>query len=104
MLVPAALREPWTEVGDSTCFSSYYIKFCPNPEDRTYRKFALFVKEPLPEEAGKMKLDLCLARGRMVMTQLIPSGVAKFDKEEVNFFFSVQNIQHSSAYVPKLWS
>ncbi|KAI3443972.1 hypothetical protein Pfo_000637 [Paulownia fortunei] len=83
MLVPAALRTPWTEVGNYTCFSSYYIKFNPNPADRIYRRFGLFVKEPLPEEAGKMKLDLSLARGRMVMTQLIPSGVAKFDKDEI---------------------
>ncbi|KAL3824589.1 hypothetical protein ACJIZ3_020618 [Penstemon smallii] len=83
MLVPAALREPWTEVGNYTCFRSYYIEFCPNPADRIYRKFGLFVKGPLPEEAGKMKLDICLARGRMVMTQLIPSGAARFDKDEI---------------------
>ncbi|KAL6543544.1 endoribonuclease Dicer [Orobanche hederae] len=83
MLVPAALRKPWTKVGNSTIFCSYYIKLCPKPADRTYRRFGLFVKEPLPEEAGKMKVDLCLARGRMVMTQLIPSGVARFDEDEV---------------------
>ncbi|KAK4391355.1 Dicer-like protein 4 [Sesamum angolense] len=82
MLVPAALRKPWREVGNSTYFCSYYIKFCPNPADRTYRRFGLFMKEPLPEEAGKMKVDLCLARGRMVMTQLIPSGTTRFDKDE----------------------
>ncbi|KAI3446800.1 hypothetical protein Pfo_003465 [Paulownia fortunei] len=72
MLVPAALRKPWTEVGNST-------------SDRMYRRFGLFMKEPLPEEAGKMKVDLCLARGRMVMTQLIPSGVTRFDKDEQIF-------------------
>ncbi|KAL0315312.1 UNVERIFIED_CONTAM: Dicer-like protein 4 [Sesamum radiatum] len=52
-------------------------------DDRTYRRFGLFMKEPLPEEAGKMKVDLCLARGRMVMTQLIPSGTTRFDKDEI---------------------
>ncbi|XP_020549658.1 dicer-like protein 4 isoform X2 [Sesamum indicum] len=83
MLVPAALRKPWREVENSTYFYSYYIKFCPNPVDRAYRRFGLFMKEPLPEEAGKMKVDLCLARGRMVMTQLIPSGTARFDKDEI---------------------
>ncbi|GFP97060.1 dicer-like protein 4 [Phtheirospermum japonicum] len=83
MLVPAALRKPWTEVGNSTSFSSYYIKFCPNPADRTYKKFGLFMKEPLPEEAGEMKVDLCLARGRMVMTQLIPSGVSSLNEDEI---------------------
>ncbi|PIN16599.1 Ribonuclease [Handroanthus impetiginosus] len=83
MLVPAALRKPWTEEGNSTFFSSYYVKFCPNPEDRIYRRFGLFVKEPLPGEAGKLKVDLCLARGRMVMTQLVPSGVSRFDKDEI---------------------
>lgn len=85
MLVPAALRKPWTEVENSTCFSCYYIEFCPTPADREYREFGLFVKEPLPEEAGKMKIDLCLARGRMVKSQLISTGVAKFDKDEVKF-------------------
>ncbi|KAL3629633.1 endoribonuclease Dicer [Castilleja foliolosa] len=83
MLVPAALRKPWTAVGNSTSFSSYYIKFCPNPADRTYKRFGLFMKEPLPEEAGKLKVDLCLARGRMVMTQLIPTGVSSFNKDEI---------------------
>ncbi|KAL2502529.1 Dicer-like protein 4 [Forsythia ovata] len=83
MLVPAALRESWTEMGNTTCLSSYYIKICPNPVDRVYKKFGIFVKVPLPEEAGKMKLDLCLARGRSVTTELIPSGVARFDKDEI---------------------
>lgn len=85
MLVPSALQKPWTGVGNAT-FSSYYIKFCPNPADRTYQRFGLFVKEPLPEEAGKMKVDLCLARGRMVMTELVPFGATKFDKDEVKLF------------------
>ncbi|XP_051131155.1 dicer-like protein 4 isoform X2 [Andrographis paniculata] len=83
MLVPAALKKPWTEAGDHICFSSYYIKLRPDPADRVYRKFGLFVKEPLPEEAGRMELDLCLDNGRMVMTQLIPAGIYKFDKEEI---------------------
>ncbi|XP_073150113.1 dicer-like protein 4 isoform X2 [Henckelia pumila] len=83
MLVPAALRGPWKKVGHSTYFSSYYVKFSPNPKDRMYRQFGLFVKEPLPQEAGNMQLDLCLARGRMVTTKFIPSGVAIFNEDEV---------------------
>ncbi|XP_012844161.1 PREDICTED: dicer-like protein 4 isoform X2 [Erythranthe guttata] len=83
MLVPAALRKTWTEEKNSTSFSSYYIKFCPNPADRIYQRFGLFVKEPLSEEAGKMKVDLCLARGRTVMTEIIPSGVVRLDKDEI---------------------
>lgn len=86
MLVPAALKKPWTEVGNSTYFSCYYIEYCPTPADREYRKFGLFMKEPLPEEAGKMKVELCLARGRMVKSQLIPCGVTRFHKDEVEFF------------------
>ncbi|KAH6779316.1 hypothetical protein C2S52_010553 [Perilla frutescens var. hirtella] len=74
MLVPAALRVPWTEEENICSFSCYYVKFNPIPADRTYRKFALFVKEPLPEEAGNLSLDLCLSHGRMMKTQLIPSG------------------------------
>nr|AIE15767.1 Dicer-like protein 4b [Salvia miltiorrhiza] len=83
MLVPAALRVPWTEVDDFCTFSCYYMKFNPIPADRTYRKFGLFVKESLPEEAGNLSLDLCLANGRMVKTQLIPSGASTFDKAEI---------------------
>ncbi|XP_022888734.1 dicer-like protein 4 isoform X2 [Olea europaea var. sylvestris] len=83
MLVPAALREPWIEMENSTCLSSYYIKFFPNPVDRVYKRFGIFMKSPLPEEAEKMKLDLCLARGRTVMTELIPSGVARLNKDEI---------------------
>ncbi|CAI9783088.1 unnamed protein product [Fraxinus pennsylvanica] len=83
MLVPAALRDPWIEMENSTRLSSYIIKFCPNPVDRDYKSFGIFMKVPLPEEARKMKLDLSLARGRSVKTELIPSGVASFDKEEI---------------------
>ncbi|XP_051114005.1 dicer-like protein 4 [Andrographis paniculata] len=83
MLVPSALRKPWVGVGDSTSFTSYYVKFSPNPADRTYRRFGLFLKEPLPEEAGKMKVDLCLARGRTVMTQLVGFGEIEFNKDEI---------------------
>lgn len=87
MLVPAALKAPWTNVENVCPLSCYYIKFYPNPADRTYRKFGLFVKEPLPEEAGDLSLDLFLARGRMVKTKLIPSGGFKFDKVKVRFTF-----------------
>ncbi|KAH6828797.1 dicer-like 4 [Perilla frutescens var. hirtella] len=83
MLVPSVLRKPWTKVGSSTYFSCYYIEICPTPADREYRRFGLFMKEPLPEEAGKMKVDLCLARGRMVRSKLIPNGSARFHKDEI---------------------
>lgn len=92
MLVPSSLRKPWTEVGDFTSFSSYFIRFSPNPADRTYQSFGLFLKEPLPEEAGKMKVDFCLARGRMVVTQLVPFGVTKFSEDEVELVLQVQRI------------
>ncbi|XP_047944446.1 dicer-like protein 4 isoform X1 [Salvia hispanica] len=83
MLVPAALRKPWTEAQSSTCFSCYYIDICPTPADREYRRFGLFMKDPLPDEAGQMKVELCLARGRMVRSQLIPYGVTRFHKDEI---------------------
>ncbi|KAG6410468.1 hypothetical protein SASPL_128529 [Salvia splendens] len=83
MLVPAALRKPWTEPQSSTCFSCYYIDICPTPADRDYRRFGLFMKDPLPEGAGQMKVELCLARGRMVRSQLIPYGVTRFHKDEI---------------------
>lgn len=90
MLVPAALRKPWTEAQSSTCFSCYYIDICPTPADREYRRFGLFMKDPLPDEAGQMKVELCLARGRMVRSQLIPYGVTRFHKDEVVFFLYIQ--------------
>lgn len=92
MLVPATLKVPWTKVGNVCPFSCYYIKFYPNPADRTYRKFGLFVKEPLPDEAGNLSLDLCLARGRMVKTKLIPSGGFKFDKVEMTLAEKFQKV------------
>ncbi|XP_059635348.1 dicer-like protein 4 isoform X2 [Cornus florida] len=88
MLVPAALKESWTYLGNPVCLYSYFIKFIPRPEDRLYKKFGLFVKAPLPADAEQMKLDLRLARGRKVLTKLVPSGVANFDKDEA------QNFQH----------
>lgn len=83
MLVPAALKEPWSNSANSVCLSSYFVKFSPHPVDRDYKPFGLFVKLPLPGEAERMKLDLYLARGRSVMTELVPSTVVKFDKDEI---------------------
>lgn len=83
MIVPASLKEPWTETDNPVCLNSYYISFFPFPNDRVYKKFGLFLKAPLPQEAERMKLDLNLARGRSVKTELIPSGTTSFENNEV---------------------
>lgn len=85
MLVPGIFREPWSTSENLVCLCSYYIKFVPDPNDRIYRKFGLFLKDPLPIEAERMELDLHLARRRSVLTTLIPAGVTEFDKDEVAF-------------------
>uniref|UniRef100_A0A5B7C289 Putative dicer-like protein 4 isoform X2 n=1 Tax=Davidia involucrata TaxID=16924 RepID=A0A5B7C289_DAVIN len=83
MLVPAALKESWTNLENPVCLNFYVIEFTPHPEDRFYKKFGLFLKAPLPGEAERMKLNLHLARGRYVTTELVPSGVVTFDKDEI---------------------
>lgn len=83
MVVPTALKQQWTELDNPVTLSSYYFKFSPNPVDRDYKKFGLFVKAPLPKEAEKMTLDLPLNHGRSVLTELIPYGVSYFMKNEV---------------------
>lgn len=85
MIVPAAFKEPWTETESPVCLNSYYINFSPCPIDRVYKKFGLFLKAPLPQEAERMKLNLNLARGRSVETELIPSGATNFENNEVNY-------------------
>lgn len=87
MLLPDALKEPWTNLENPLHLNAYYIELYPDPKDRTYKKFGLFVKAPLPVEAERMELDLHLARGRSVMTKFVPSGVAEFDKDEVDLVF-----------------
>lgn len=83
MLVPAALKEPWTELENFVCLQYYFVKFSPHPADRLYKTFGLFVKAALPSEAEEMVLDLFLARGRSVKVELVKSGVMKFDNDEV---------------------
>ncbi|KAJ4709652.1 Dicer-like protein [Melia azedarach] len=83
MLVPAILRESWTKSENPVHLNSYFLQFNPDPEDRVYKDFSLFVKSPLPGEAEKLELDLHLARGRSVMTKLVPSGIAEFTKYEI---------------------
>ncbi|KAK2993669.1 hypothetical protein RJ640_009484 [Escallonia rubra] len=83
MLVPAILKGPWEKQENTVCLSSYFAKFSPHPVDRSYKEFGIFLKKPLPGEAESMKLDLRLARGRSVMTELVPYGFAKFDEEEI---------------------
>ncbi|KAM5548130.1 dicer-like protein 4 [Rosa sericea] len=83
MLVPAVLKESWNKLEDLVTLSAYYFQFDPEPNDRIYRSFGLFVKAPLPAEAEAMELDLHLAHGRSVMTKLVPSGFAEFVKDEI---------------------
>ncbi|KAK3033196.1 hypothetical protein RJ639_036988 [Escallonia herrerae] len=83
MLVPAILKGPWEKQENTVCLSSYFAKFSPHPVDRSYKEFGIFLKQPLPGEAERMKLYLRLARGRSVMTELVPYGFAKFDEEEI---------------------
>ncbi|RZC50978.1 hypothetical protein C5167_019405 [Papaver somniferum] len=83
MLSSAALKVPWTNSGNPILLNFYFIRFVPVPEDRVYQQFGLFVKTPLPVEAASMELDLHLARGRIVQTRLVSSGVIEFDEEEI---------------------
>lgn len=84
MLVPSVLQEPWSKV-DNTRLSlnSYFIKLNPLPADRLYKDFGLFLKKPIPQEAQRMELDLHLARGRSVLTSLVPCGPLEFSDNEV---------------------
>lgn len=92
MLVPAVLKESWTELEKPIHLNSYYIEFCPVPEDRIYKQFGLFLKAPLPLEADKMSLELHLARGRSVMTKLVPSGLSKFRPDEITYATNFQEL------------
>lgn len=90
MLIPAALRQPWTNLENSVYLNSYFIRTIPCPEDRVYKKFGFLVKAPLPKEAERMKLDLQLAHQRSVSIELIPSGLVEFNKNEI---LQAQNFQ-----------
>ncbi|KVH93716.1 Dicer double-stranded RNA-binding fold, partial [Cynara cardunculus var. scolymus] len=84
MLVPSALRERWIKVErKKVSLSSYFIKFSPSPADRLYKEFGLFLKAPIPQEAERMKLDLQLARGRSVMTEIAIIDKSEFVKDFV---------------------
>ncbi|KAJ8768160.1 hypothetical protein K2173_021100 [Erythroxylum novogranatense] len=83
MLVPAVLKASWTNLENSIHLNAYYIEFLPIPEDRIYKKFGLFVKSPLPEEAERLKLDLHLARGRSVETKFVALGLYAFSEDEI---------------------
>lgn len=87
MLVPSAFRLSWKNDEKIVHLNSYYIKFCPHPEDRVYKKFGLFIMTRLPMEAEKLELDLHLAHGRSVMTKFIPFGAVEFNEDEVNHIF-----------------
>ncbi|VFQ61325.1 unnamed protein product [Cuscuta campestris] len=84
MLVPAVFKEPWIETESPVCLHSYSIEFYPNPVDRDYKKFGLFVKAPLPRDAERMKHDFHLANGRSILTAFFPFGVVEFDTNEIN--------------------
>ena len=91
MLVPSAFGQSWINEDKVVLLNSYYIKFCPCPEDRVYKEFGLFIMARLPMEAEKLELDLHLAHGRSVMTKFVRFGVVEFDKDEVHAIFFFQN-------------
>ncbi|XP_020265696.1 endoribonuclease Dicer homolog 4-like isoform X2 [Asparagus officinalis] len=91
MLVPAVLRMPWSTT-DDVDFYFYYIKCVPIPDDRNYRKFGLFVKVPIPDEAETMEVDLHLAHGRIVKTGFVSMGKITLDREEVLLAESFQEM------------
>ncbi|XP_058067534.1 endoribonuclease Dicer homolog 4-like isoform X3 [Magnolia sinica] len=90
MLVPAALRVPWSITENPVCLHFYFIQFIPIPDDRQYQNFGLFIKTPLPKEAETMDIDLHLKHGRIVNTTLLPSGLIEFDNNEI---IQAQNFQ-----------
>ncbi|KAI3524344.1 hypothetical protein L1887_02997 [Cichorium endivia] len=84
MLVPSALRDPWIKSTRTTIrLNSYFIKFSPSPADRLYKDFGLFLKRQIPQEAERMKLDLHLAKGRSVFTEIVPCGALEFNNNEI---------------------
>lgn len=84
MLVPAALKVPWSLSADKIEMHFYYIKCIPIPVDRNYREFGMFIKAPIPKEAEKMEVDLHLAHGRIVKAGFVPLGTVTLDRKEVN--------------------
>ncbi|KAJ7979648.1 Dicer-like protein [Quillaja saponaria] len=106
MHVSTALRKPWTNRGNHVHLNSYYIQFSPDPEDRTYKTFGLYVETCLPTEAERMEVDLHLAHSRSVMTRLVSLGVAEFNKDEIKMAEDVQEmylkiILDRSEFVPE---
>ncbi|XP_045827560.1 dicer-like protein 4 isoform X3 [Trifolium pratense] len=92
MRVPSAFRQSWKNEQKTVRLNSYYIKFCPTPEDRVYKKFGLFIMSPLPMEAEKLELDLHLAHGRSVLTKFRPFGVVEFNKDEIRMAENFQEM------------
>ncbi|GAU11988.1 hypothetical protein TSUD_196120 [Trifolium subterraneum] len=92
MRVPSAFRQSWKNEQRTVRLISYYIKFCPTPDDRVYKKFGLFIMTPLPLEAEKLELDLHLAHGRSVMTKFMPFGVVEFNKDEIKMAENFQEM------------
>ncbi|XP_073000978.1 endoribonuclease Dicer homolog 4-like isoform X2 [Typha latifolia] len=109
MLVPAVLKESWSNLNSQINMYSYYIRFVPVPLDRDYRMFGLFVMTPLPEEAENLEVDLHLAHGRIVKAGIEALGMSTFDKEEMMLAQNFQEMflkiildrsEFSSDYVP----
>ncbi|KAL9326120.1 hypothetical protein ACSQ67_006765 [Phaseolus vulgaris] len=92
MLVPSAFGQSWINEDKVVLLNSYYIKFCPCPEDRVYKEFGLFIMARLPMEAEKLELDLHLAHGRSVMTKFVRFGVVEFDKDEIKMAENFQEM------------
>ncbi|KAH9296951.1 hypothetical protein KI387_028633, partial [Taxus chinensis] len=92
MFVPFALKGGWNGHTKPVTLSAYLLKFNPIPPDREYTQFALFLESSLPREAATMKIELHLARGRIVNTELIPSSSLEFDPIQLRDALKFQEV------------
>lgn len=92
MRVPVALQGGWNKCTKSVYLHAYIVDFNPVPPDREYTQFALFLESSLPNEAERMNVELHLAHGRIVKTELLPSRSLEFDPSQLRDALNFQEI------------
>ncbi|KAH7859943.1 hypothetical protein Vadar_007343 [Vaccinium darrowii] len=105
MLVPAALKEPWTDLENFVCLYSYFVKFSPRPADRLYKTWSLshpgvmkFAKDEIVQAQNfqEMSLKAILDRSQLIPEFVSLSSNGFSDSSSSTFYLLLPVIRHEN--------
>lgn len=91
-MIPSGLSGASVANGFPARLHVYRICLAPEPFDREYAEFALFLEAALDNELASVEVRLNLSGGRAVTAKLIPAGQMDLDQCQVRVLSALRSI------------